>query len=386
MAAEPRSAEPRRGHIVEAEHLSRTRLVVVTLGVMMALLLAALDQTIVGTAMPRIVAELNGLDRYAWVITAYLVSSTTMIPISGKLGDLFGRKPFLVAGMAGFVAASALCGLAGEWGSIGPLDGMGQLILFRTLQGLFGGTLFATVFSVIADLYPPAQRARLQGVFGGVWGLASVVGPTVGGYLTDSFTWRAVFYINLPLGIAAILVVLLGMPFVRSRASLRDIDFLGAAALTATLVPLLVGLSITTDHGWTSPEVLGLLGAALVLGVVFFFLERRTDHPIVPFDLFKNQTFAVSVAVRLVVTLGMFGTIAFIPLVFQGVLGIPATNSGLFITPMMFGLIAASIVTGRLMVRIRYYRFIGTIGIAIMALGMWLLSQITVSTTEAEVG
>ncbi|OLC58301.1 MAG: hypothetical protein AUH85_01015 [Chloroflexi bacterium 13_1_40CM_4_68_4] len=352
---------------------------------MMSLLLAALDQTIVGTAMPRIVAELNGLDRYAWVITAYLVSSTIMVPISGKLGDLFGRKPFLIAGMAGFVGASALCGLAGEFGAIGPVDGMGQLILFRTLQGLFGGTLFATVFSVIADLYPPAQRARLQGVFGGVWGLASVVGPTVGGYLTDSFTWRAVFYINLPLGIAAILVVLLGMPFVRSRASLRDIDFLGAAALTATLVPLLVGLSITTDHGWTSPEVLGLLGAALVLGVVFFFLERRTDHPIVPFDLFKNQTFAVSVAVRLVVTFGMFGTIAFIPLVFQGVLGIPATSSGLFITPMMFGLIAASIVTGQLMVRIRYYRFIGTLGIAIMALGMWLLSQITVSTTEAEV-
>jgi len=385
VSAERTVADPRTSHIVRAENLSRTRLIVVTLGVMMSLLLAALDQTIVGTAMPRIVAELNGLDRYAWVITAYLVSSTIMVPISGKLGDLFGRKPFLIAGMAGFVGASALCGLAGDFGGIGPLDGMGQLILFRTVQGLFGGTLFATVFSVIADLYPPAQRARLQGVFGGVWGLASVVGPTVGGYLTDNFTWRAVFYINLPLGIAAILVVLLGMPFVRSKASLRDIDFVGAAALTATLVPLLVGLSITTDHAWTSPEVLGLLGAALVLGVAFVFLERRTDHPIVPFELFKNQTFAVAVAVRLVVTFGMFGTIAFIPLVFQGVLGIPATNSGLFITPMMFGLIAASIVTGQLMVRIRRYRFIGTAGIAIMALGMWLLSQITVSTSEGEV-
>src|SRR3989442_15630791 len=167
-----------QSHIVRAENLSRTRLIVVTLGVMMSLLLAALDQTIVGTAMPRIVAELNGLDRYAWVITAYLVSSTIMVPISGKLGDLFGRKPFLIAGMAGFVGASALCGLTGEFGAIGPVDGMGQLIVFRALQGIFGGTLFATVFSVIADLYPPAQRARLQGVFGGVWGVASVFGPT----------------------------------------------------------------------------------------------------------------------------------------------------------------------------------------------------------------
>src|SRR2546428_1594978 len=361
MAAEPRSAEPRRGHIVEAEHLSRTRLVVVTLGVMMALLLAALDQTIVGTAMPRIVAELNGLDRYAWVITAYLVSSTIMVPISGKLGDLFGRKPFLIAGMAGFVGASALCGLAGEFGAIGPVDGMGQLILFRTLQGLFGGTLFATVFSVIADLYPPAQRARLQGVFGGVWGLASVVGPTVGGYLTDNLSWRWVFYINLPLGIAAIAVVLLGMPFVRSRASWRDIDFAGVAALVATLVPLLVGLSITVDHDWTSPEVLGLLGLAAIMAAVFYLIERRTDHPIVPFDLFQNRTFAISVLVGFFTTVGMFGAIAFVPLVFQGVLGIPATNSGLFLTPMMFGLIGASIVTGQLMVRIRQYRFIGTV-------------------------
>ena len=388
MAAEIRTtsrAVDERDHIVRAENLSRARLIVVTLGIMMALLLAALDQTIVGTAMPRIVAELNGLDRYAWVITAYLVSSTIMVPISGKLGDLFGRKPFLIAGMAGFVGASALCGLAGEFGNFGPIDGMGQLIVFRTIQGLFGGTLFATVFAVIADLFPPAQRARLQGVFGGVWGLASVFGPTAGGYLTDNFTWRWVFYINLPLGIAAILVVFFVMPFVRSKASLRDIDFPGAFALAATLVPLLVGLSITTDHGWTSPEVLSLIGAGLLLGVVFFFVERRTDHPIVPFDLFKNETFAVSVLIRVVVTFGMFGTIAFIPLVFQGVLGIAATNSGLFITPMMFGLIGASIATGQLMVRIRRYRYIGTVGILVMALGMWLLSQINTATTELEV-
>jgi EmrB/QacA subfamily drug resistance transporter len=385
MTVESTRAARAPDHIVRSEHLSRRRLIVVTLGVMMSLLLAALDQTIVGTAMPHIVTELNGLDRYAWVITAYLVSSTLMVPISGKLGDLFGRKPFLITGMAGFVAASALCGLAGEFGAIGPLDGMTQLVLFRTIQGLFGGTLFATVFAVIADLYPPAQRARLQGLFGGVWGLASVFGPTAGGYITDNFTWRWVFYINLPLGIAAILVVLFGMPFVRSRASWRDIDFAGAAALAASLIPLLIGLSITTDHAWTSPEVLGLLGLALVMAVVFFLVEQRTDHPIVPFSLFRIQTFTVSVLIRLVVTFGMFGAIAFIPLVFQGVLGIPATNSGLFITPMMFGLIFASIVTGQLMVRIARYRYIGTVGIAVMALGMWLLAQVTISTPEIEV-
>jgi len=362
------------GHLTEG--LTRWGTIGVVAGTMLALLLAALDQTIVGTAMPRIVAELNGLNYYSWVITAYLVASTIMVPIAGKLGDLFGRKPFLLAGMIGFVAASALCGQS---------HGMLELVAFRTIQGLFGGMLFATVFAVIGDLFPPSQRARLAGLFGAVFGLSSIVGPTAGGYITDSWGWRWVFYVNLPVGIIAVLLVIATMPYVRSSASIRDIDFLGAGMLIAGLVPLMVALSITRDHGWTSPEVLGLLGVAALLLIVFFILEMRTDHPIVPFSLFKDSTFSVSMIVGFLTGFGMFGTIVFVPLIYQGVLGVSATNSGQLLTPMMLGLIVASTLVGQAMVRIRYYRFLGTAGIAVMLVGMWLLSQVTVTTSRIEV-
>ena len=362
------------GHLTEG--LPRWQTIGVVAGTMLALLLAALDQTIVGTAMPRIVTELNGLSYYSWVITAYLVASTIMVPIAGKLGDLFGRKPFLLVGMIGFVVASALCGQS---------HGMLELVVFRTIQGIFGGMLFATVFAVIGDLFPPSQRARLAGLFGAVFGLSSIVGPTAGGYITDTWGWRWVFYVNLPVGIIAVLLVIATMPFVRSSASLRDIDFKGAAALVAGLVPLMVALSITRDHGWTSPEVLGLLALAAIILGIFFVLEIRTDHPIVPFDLFKNSTFSVSMIVGFLSGFGMFGTIVFVPLIYQGVLGVTATNSGQLLTPMMLGLIVASTLVGQVMVRVRLYRFLGTAGIAVMLVGMWLLSQVTVTTSRLEV-
>ena len=356
--------------------LSRRRVVLATAGTMLALLLAALDQTIVGTAIPRIVADLNGLDRLAWVTTAYLVTSTTMTPIAGKLGDLFGRKPFLLVGMIGFVAASALCGLSQD---------MTQLIVFRGVQGIFGGVLFATVFTVIGDLFPPDQRGKAQGLFGAVFGLSSVVGPTAGGFITDHWNWRWVFEVNIPVGIVAVAVVVAGLPYVRSKASWRDIDFWGALTLAAGVVPMLIALSITRDHAWTSPQVLGLLAFAAVMLAAFVFVESRVEHPIVPLELFKNPTFTVSMIVGFLTAFGMFGSILFTPLVFQGVLGISATNSGALITPMMFGLIGASTLTGFLMKKIKYYRFLGTVGVAVMIFGMWLLSQITPSSTEWQV-
>src|SRR2546429_5617126 len=361
------------GHLTEG--LPGWQTMGVSAGTMLPSLLAALDQTIVGTAMPRIVAELNGLSYYSWVITAYLVASTIMVPIAGKLGDLFGRKPFLLVGMIGFVVASALCGQS---------HGMLELVVFRTIQGIFGGMLFATVFAVIGDLFPPSQRARLAGLFGAVFGLSSIIGPTAGGYITDSWGWRWVFYVNLPVGLIAVLLVLVTMPYVRSSASSRDIDFPGAAALVAGLVPLMVALSITRDHGWTSPEVLSLLAVAAVILAVFFVIEMRSDHPIVPFSLFKNSTFSVSMIVGFLTGFGMFGTIVFVPLIYQGVLGVSATNSGQLLTPMMLGLIVASTLVGQAMVRIRYYRFLGTAGIVVMLVGMWLLSQVTVTTSRLE--
>jgi EmrB/QacA subfamily drug resistance transporter len=356
--------------------MTRSARILATVGVALALFLAALDQTIVGTALPRIVSDLNGLDYFAWVATAYLVTSTVLTPIAGKLGDLFGRKPFLLAGMIGFVLASALCGQA---------QNITELVAFRALQGVFGGVLFASVFATIGDLYSPAQRARLQGVFAGIFGIASVVGPVVGGYLTDNFTWRWVFYVNVPVGVLAIVAVFLTLPSVRHSASWRDIDFAGAFTLTATIVPLLVALSITRDHEFTSPEVLGLLLVAAVMGVIFYVVERRTPHPVVPFDLWKNPTFAVSTAVGFLLGFAMFGAIIFVGLVYQGVLGMPATNSGLLITPLMAGLILASVVTGQLMVRIKRYRYLGTVGAVLLVIGLYLLAQVDVGTPQIEV-
>jgi len=356
----------------QAELTTRIK-VLATIGVMLALLLAALDQTIVGTALPRIVAELNGLDRYSWLITGYLVASTVVVPIAGKLGDLFGRKPFLIAGMIGFVAASALCGVAQD---------MTQLIVFRIVQGLFGGMLFASAFTVLGDIYSPAERARIQGLFGAVFGLASIIGPVVGGFLTDNLGWRWVFYVNLPVGLLGVLVVAGFLPFVRTKASWRDIDFLGSAALAAGLIPVLVALSVAKDQGWTSFEVLGLLGFGVAMLIAFFLIEQRVKEPIVPFRLFKNRAFAISMIVGFFAALGMFGMIIFVPLELQGVLGVSVTNSGLLLTPMMLGLIVASIGSGQLIPRIKHYHYLGTIGVALMMVGIYLLAQTTTSTSQ----
>ena len=356
--------------------MTRNARILATVGVALALFLAALDQTIVGTALPRIVAELKGLDFYAWVLTAYLVTSTIMTPISGKLGDLFGRKPLLLVGMVGFVLASALCGQAQD---------MVQLVAFRGIQGVFGGVLFSSVFASIADLFTIERRSRIQGLFGGIFGIASVVGPVIGGYLTDNLSWRWVFYVNVPVGILAIVAVFLTLPSVRHSASWRDIDFAGAFTLAATLVPLLVALSITRDHEFTSPEVLGLLLFSAAMGVIFFVIERRDPHPVVPFDLWRNPTFSVSTAIGFLLGFAMFGAILFVGLVYQGVLGMAATNSGLLITPLMAGLIVSSIVTGQLMVRIRRYRYLGTVGAVVLTIGLYLLAQVTVGTPEIEV-
>src|SRR3982075_2084629 len=359
----------------QAELTTRIK-VLATIGVMLALWLAALDQTIVGTALPRIVAELNGLDRYSWLITGYLVASTVVVPLAGKLGDLFGRKPFLIGGMIGFVAASALCGVSQD---------MTQLIVFRVVQGLFGGMLFASAFTVLGDIYSPAERARIQGLFGAVFGLSSIIGPVVGGFLTDNLGWRWVFYVNLPVGLLGVLVVLAFLPFVRTKASWRDIDFVGSGALAAGLIPVLVALSVAKDQGWTSFEVLGLLGFGLAMLVAFFIIEQRVREPIVPFSLFKNRAFAVSMIVGFFAALGMFGMIIFVPLELQGVLGVSVTNSGLLLTPMMLGLIVSSVLTGQLIPRITHYHYLGTIGIALMMVGLYLIAQTTTATSQMSV-
>ena len=354
--------------------LSTRQKALATLGVMLTLLLVALDQTVVGTAMPRIIAELNGLSVYAWVTTAYLVASTVVVPVAGKLGDMFGRKPFILVGMVGFMAGSWLCGFS---------QNMTELILFRSLQGAFGGMLFANTFTVLADIFDAQQRVRMQGIFGAVFGLASVIGPTFGGYITDNWGWRWVFYVNIPVGVLAVAVTLAALPYVRSKVSWREIDFAGAAMLAAGVIPLLIGLSITHDHSWTSPEVLALLAGAAAMLVGFFVIETRwAQNPVVPFELFKTNQFAISVTVAFFTAVGMFGAIIFIPLLYQGVLGVSATNSGNLLIPMMGGLVVFSTLSGQLLSRIRYYRVLGTVGIGAMIVAMWLLTGVTAGTSQ----
>ena len=359
-----------------SESSSRARVVLATIGVALALLLAALDQTVVGVAMPRIVRELHGLDLYAWVTTAYLVTSTALVPVAGKLGDMFGRKPFLIAGMIGFVSASALCGLS---------QNMVELVLFRGLQGVFGGVLFASTFAVLADVFPPTQRARMSGLFGAVFGLSSVIGPTLGGYLTDGPGWRWVFYVNVPLGIAAVVLVAAQLPFVRSSARLRDIDWVGTALLFAGLTPLLIALTMTRDHSWTSVQVLGLFGLAAVALVAFYFVERRVEHPVVPFHLFRLNVFAVPAAISFFSAIGMFAVVIFGPLLYQGVLGVSATNSGQLLTPMMLAVVVTATATGALISRIPAYRFLSAGALALMIAGLVLLSRVGVGASPLEV-
>ncbi|HEX4216096.1 MAG TPA: MFS transporter, partial [Candidatus Dormibacteraeota bacterium] len=270
-----------------------------TIGVMLALFLASLDQSIVSPALPRIAADLHGISLYAWVATSYLVASAVFVPIAGKLGDMFGRKPFILAGIVGFVSGSALCGLS---------QNMGELIAFRGFQGIFGGLLMASAFTVLADIYTVEQRTRMQGLFGGVFGLSTMIGPTLGGNIVDHWGWRWIFYVNVPVGVVAVLVTLAALPYVRSSANWRDIDFLGVITLAGGLVPVLLGLSITTSHAWTSaPVLLLLIGGGIVLGLFVIIETRYARNPVVPFGLFRSNQFSVMVGVAFFSGIGMFG-------------------------------------------------------------------------------
>jgi len=347
--------------------LPRRALILTVGGLMLTLLLAALDQTIVGTAMPRIIADLHGFEQYAWVTTAYLLTSTAVVPISGKLSDMYGRKLFLCGSTAGFVLTSALCGLSQD---------MNQLIVFRGLQGVAGGVLTSTIFTVISQIFPPAERARFQGLFSGIFGLASIVGPLVGGYLTDNLSWRWVFYVNLPIGILALIVLLKSFPNIKPAARARHIDFLGSGLLILGVVPMLLALSWGgNSYAWDSPVIIGLFAFSAVMLVVFGLVESRAIEPIIPLNLFKNSIVSVSIVAMVLMAAGMFGTILFIPLYIQGVLGANATQSGTALMPMMITMIASSVIVGQIIARTGRYKLPGLIGMVVMAVGLYLLSQ-----------
>ncbi len=342
-------------------------------GVMVAMLMAALDQTIVGTAMPRVIADLQGFEHYAGVLTAYMVASTVAVPITGKLSDLYGRKPFLMGGVALFILASAACGAA---------QSMNQLIAFRGVQGLAAGTTQAMAFTTIADLFPPARRGRVSGVMGTVFGLASVIGPSVGGLLTDGPGWRYVFYVNVPVGLLALGVLWVSFPTFRIERDRRPrIDYWGALTLTLAVVSLLLAISWGgRDFGWASPVFLGMLALGAVMTVAFLIAESAAPEPIIPLRLFREPIVSTSLAAAALVAVGMFGATLFIPLFIQAVVGTSATRSGAVLTPMMLGMITASMTSGQLVMRWGRYRSLAIAGVSLTTVGMFLLSRMDVST------
>lgn len=364
-------------------------------GVMVVFLLSALDQTIVSTAMPRIIAELNGLTLYAWVTTAYLLTSTVMAPIWGKLSDLHGRKPVLLASIGFFLAGSWLSGLSGEFGSLPLLGGgMTQLIVFRALQGIGGGGLFMTAFAIIADLYPPRERARLSGLFGGIFGLASAIGPLLGGYFTDHGTvnlgghviagWRWVFYLNLPLSLLSLFMVLFKMPRM-SHAAKGRIDVLGAVLIVATVVPLLLALTWGGhEYPWGSPRILGLFALSAGALVAYVAAERRASDPILPLSLFRNPVFATVTLASFLVSMAFMSTVAFLPLFMQLAQGAGATVSGLSMLPLMVGLMGSAIVSGRIVSRTGRYKPFMVGGVVVTAVALFFLSRMHADTTRLD--
>lgn len=347
-------------------------------GILVALFLGALDQTVVATAMPSILKELNGLNLYTWVVTGYLLASTAMIPIYGKLSDLYGRKAIVLVGTIIFLAGSILSGQARS---------MVELIAFRAVQGLGSAGIFSTAFTVVADLFPPADRGKFQGLFGGVFGIASIVGPWLGGLLTDALSWRWVFYLNMPIGVVALLLIVLRMPPLKPKLDRAvRIDWWGSATLLVAVVPILLALSLGgTEYPWGSATVLGLFGLGAAGLAAFLLAERRAAEPILPFALFRNRTFVVgTVGALLVNGVAFFGAIIFLPIFMVMVVGVSASAAGLTIMPLTLGVVFSSIVSGQLVSRLGKYKLLLLGGIAVTFTGYLLMNGLRVDMTQRE--
>ncbi len=360
---------------------SRRETLLTMLSVLLVLLLSSLDQTIVSTAMPRIVADLHGFDRYTWITTAYLLTSTVTMPIYGKLSDMFGRKPLFIFGLSVFLVGSALSGAASS---------MNQLIVFRAFQGVGAGALAPIAIAIVGDLFTPRERAKWQGATGAVFGLSSIIGPLVGGWLTQYASWRWIFYVNLPLGIIALLTAIFLMPELRNATRQGTIDYVGVALLIIGTVPLLLGFTWAgTLYSWLSPQIIGLL-AFSVLDLTAFviyeaYLERHEGQPIIEPGLFRNSIFTVSVIATTVFGMGLFGSIFFIPLFVQGVLGTSVANSGFILTPLLLTAVVASILSGQLVSRLGRYKWIAITGMAVSLIGGLLLLRLDLHSTTTDV-
>jgi EmrB/QacA subfamily drug resistance transporter len=355
----------------QTEALTHRQIMTIIGGLMTGMLLAALDQSIVGTALPRIVSDLGGLNHLAWVVTAYLLTSTASTPLWGKISDLYGRRVIFQATIIIFLIGSALCGIA---------QNMPELIAFRAIQGIGGGGLMAIAFAIIGDVIPPRERGRYQGYFGAVFGVSSVAGPLLGGWLTDTISWRWIFYINVPIGAAALVITSLAlrMPVVKRN---HKIDYLGATMIVAAVTSLLLYLNWASEqYGWTHPNALALVISAFVFTVAFVFVELRAEEPIIPMRLFRNSIFSVGNAFGFLIGFAMFGGAIYLPLYLQTVQGMSPTDSGLAMLPMVVGVFSMSIASGLLITKTGKYKIYPIIGSVILIGAMFLLSTIEYDT------
>ncbi|HET7686453.1 MAG TPA: MDR family MFS transporter [Candidatus Limnocylindria bacterium] len=339
--------------------------------VLLGIFLAALDQTIVGTALPKIVTDLQGNDVYVWAFTAYLLTATVSGPIYGKLSDIFGRRPIFIIGVSVFLAGSILCGISGT---------MWQFLLFRGIQGLGAGALFPIALAIIGDIFSPSERGKYQGFFGAVFGVSSLIGPAIGGIITDTVGWHWIFFVNVPIGAVVLLVIWRTLPTHREPGADRHIDYAGAALLVAALVPILIGFTNKQFGEWTDASVGGFILAGLALAAAFVWVESRAHEPIVPLGLFRIRTFTSSVIAMFLAAMGFFAAIVFLPRWFQVVDGASATESGYQILPLLGGLIVSAILTGQVVARTGRYKGLIAVALVVTAFGLFLLTNIRPDT------
>ena len=342
--------------------------------ILLVLFLFALDQTVVGTALPVIVTELGGNELYVWAVTVYLLTSTISGPIWGKLSDLFGRRPILLGAVILFLAGSVGAGLAQE---------MWQFLLMRGIQGLGGGAVFPVALAVVADIYTPVERGKYLGLFGAVFGLSSVVGPAIGGLITDLVSWNWIFFVNLPVGLISLAVLWRLLPSIKRPEAGRNIDYFGAAAFAAAIAPFLIGLTNKSGppvRDWTDPMVGGLMLVGLAFGALFLWIESRVEEPIVPLGLFWNRSFTISVAATFLVGFGFFGAIIFLPRWFQTVAGASATESGYNLLPLVIGMIFAAIAAGQIVARTHKYKVMMVGSLALLAVSLFLMTNLRADT------
>lgn len=355
------------------EILNRRERWFLLLSLMLAMFVGAIDQTVVSTATPRILADLGGFNLLSWLFTSYMLSSTVIIPLVGKLSDTFGRKYFIMGGLVVFLVSSIACGAA---------TSMPMLIAFRAVQGFGGGMIFASVFASIGDIFPPAERAKYMGLFTGTFSLASILGPATGGFLTDHGGWRLVFYINIPFLLVAMPAIWFNLP-ARKAAIRPKIDFLGAFLLSVASVLLLLAFEFAGKrYAWGSVQILGLVGSSLVLLGLFIAQERRHAEPILPLHLFKNQTFVLSNVLVFIFGVGMFGALQYLGIFVQTALGASATASGVISTPQSFGMLGASVIGGQIIARTGRYKYQTILGCAVIVLPMLFFTQLGVDVVR----